>query len=67
VTDHDPFRGPPADWHPELDKIISDDEVRKFLKTKGLDPRTQPAFCEEAVAKHWDLPIVEASRMVRYL
>lgn len=44
--------------------VITDDELRQHLASKGLDPATQPAPCVDEVARHWSLPIAEAQQMV---
>lgn len=46
---------------------ISDDELRKHLTSKGLDPVSQPAPCVDEVAQHWSLPIAEAQQLVSQL
>jgi hypothetical protein len=55
------------DWFGGPDEEITDDELRAHLASKGLDPRTQPAFCVTEVANHWSLPIAEAQGLVSHL
>lgn len=46
------------------DESVSDDDLRAFLKTRGLDPIAEPYPCSLAVAEEYKLPIAEAHVMV---
>lgn len=46
---------------------ISDEELRKFLDGKGLDPKTAPYFCAQEIRDHYELPMAEAQRLVDHL